>query len=272
MPKIQPKILKQWLGPKPRFEPVSFYREKLLKHQDWTELKYWNHKYFKLSYRRPGEVLHTYKELFEQEIYRFDAGKKDPVILDCGANIGLSVLYFKQLYPSAIIRAYEPDPANLYLLGENIRNNSLRDVQMVPAAIWTSEGQLEFEQSGSQASRLGEPTANSIKVDTVRLRDEIQLYHPDLLKIDIEGAEYEVLKDCKEVIHNIPFVFVEYHGLIEDSAKLTEILSWLDNAGFQYYIKMAHDGLDSPFYRQRTHEIFDQQLNIFAYRPQPISP
>ena len=51
-----------------------------------------------------------YREIFIQELYRFETSNPAPVIIDCGANCGLSVVYFKQLFPAAKIVAVEADP------------------------------------------------------------------------------------------------------------------------------------------------------------------
>src|SRR5688572_3562695 len=84
---------------KSRFSSITWLQEKQLKHQDDQTLKTFKIGDLQIRYKRPYELLHTYKELFEDEIYRFTAAHSSPLIIDCGANIGLSILYFKQLYP-----------------------------------------------------------------------------------------------------------------------------------------------------------------------------
>src|SRR4051794_32281642 len=74
------------------YDSISWLKEKLLKHQDDAEVKKIDFKQFKLFYKRPYEVLHTYKEIFENEIYRFSSNSNTLVIIDCGANIGLSAI------------------------------------------------------------------------------------------------------------------------------------------------------------------------------------
>src|SRR5215203_998957 len=53
----------------------------------------------------------SYSEIFKRGIYRFETQSDSPVIIDCGANIGLSVIYFKRLFPAARIIAFEADPS-----------------------------------------------------------------------------------------------------------------------------------------------------------------
>src|SRR5512134_1625936 len=76
-----------------------------------------------------------YKDLIVNQIYRFEALRPDPCILDCGSNIGLSILYFKRLYPKARIIGFEPDPAVLHYLQDNVSANGLTDVKVVQAAV-----------------------------------------------------------------------------------------------------------------------------------------
>ena len=62
------------------------------------------------------------RELFGQEIYKFQTDSEIPYILDCGANIGLSVIYFKKLFPNAKIVAFEPDKKIFDYLKFNINS------------------------------------------------------------------------------------------------------------------------------------------------------
>ena len=62
----------------------------------------------------------TYKEVFETEIYKFNTNSSSPLIIDCGANMGVSVLFFSKNYPNAKIYAFEPDSTVLPFIEKNI--------------------------------------------------------------------------------------------------------------------------------------------------------
>ena len=70
------------------------------------------------SYLRDKKIIlmdsasfyYSFKEIFEQEIYKFEANVDNPYIIDCGTNIGSSIIYFKELYPNASIIGFEADP------------------------------------------------------------------------------------------------------------------------------------------------------------------
>ena len=120
-----------------------------------------------------------------------------------------------------------------------------------------SEGSV----GGSLSSNIDE---NNNLVKAVRLRDYLDK-PVEFLKIDIEGAEYEVLRDCKDRLHNVVNLFVEYHSLLNEDQKLSEILQIIKDAGFRFYIKEAWENMKYPFIDKKGLH-FDLQLNIFCYR------
>lgn len=70
----------------------------------------------KFSFVNWKEFVLIYKDIFISKEYRFTADNDPPLIFDCGAHIGVSVLYFKKLYPKAKIIAFEPNPVTFKLL------------------------------------------------------------------------------------------------------------------------------------------------------------
>lgn len=221
-----------------------------------------------IHFSKPWEVLHTWDEIFCQQIYRFKTTNQSPYILDCGSNIGMAVMYFKWLYPQAIIQAFEPDASNYALLEKNVAGNHYSNVTLHKEAIWIHNDGIQFQSAGSHASRIGDDAgANTISVPTRRLK-ELLLERPvDFLKLDIEGAEYEVLLDCEDALHQVGHFFLEYHGTVGDTPKLTRLLNMMENAGFSCYIRNAADLLKHPFAdKQLPGQPFEVQLNVFAYR------
>lgn len=206
-----------------------------------------------------------YKELFLEEIYRFNSDKSDPVIIDCGANIGLSCIYFKRLFPSAIVKAFEADPKILRVLEKNIQEQNLKDIEIIGKAVWINDNGIEFFSEGADGGSI-EGEGEKINISSIRLKDYLDDFNVvDLLKIDIEGAEYEVLLDLTENLYKVKNIFIEYHSWNKNSQKLSEILSVLELYGFRYYI----EGLNkrkSPLINYGYDNPMDLQLNIFGYR------
>src|SRR5688500_10055596 len=97
---------------KHRFKQINWVSEKILKHREDEKTKLIHLGDLSVYYKRPYELLHACREIFVREIYRFETDIRNPVIIDCGSNIGLSVLYFHKSYPGARILAFEPDAGN----------------------------------------------------------------------------------------------------------------------------------------------------------------
>ncbi len=88
----------------------------------------------------------------------------------------------------------------------------------------------------------------------------------DFLKIDIEGAEHAVLRDCADNLTNVRNLFVEYHGIYSEMFKLNEILDILVRNNFKYYIKEGSPVYAKPFWERERKGDYDIILNIFAFR------
>ena len=103
---------------------------------------------FTIDYADSIGFLHSAKEIFADKIYCFKTNANAPRIIDAGANIGLSVLYFKGLYPDANITAFEPDPLMFSLLSANVIRAGFSDVDRRQSAAWTEDTTLTFYQEG----------------------------------------------------------------------------------------------------------------------------
>lgn len=213
------------------------------------------------------EFAHMYRCVFVDRSYEFRCSRRDPRIIDCGANLGVTVHFWKSLYPDARITAFEPDPLICEMLRTNCSN--LESVEVIEAAVWNEEGQLRFRSQGGVGGHLSEVSGSTAKgtdvtVRSVRLHDLLD-QHVDLLKIDIEGAEIEVLKDCSERLVNVDRVFVEYHAFVDQSQRLAECLEVLERAG---YLLHVHSEMPSkqPFLKRTVVNGKHHRLNVFASR------
>ncbi|MEO6845240.1 MAG: FkbM family methyltransferase [Ginsengibacter sp.] len=211
------------------------------------------------------EYLHGVKEIFLEGVYKQEL-PENAAIIDCGAHIGLSVIYLKSICPTAHIVCFEPDTKNFDLLQENISSHQLRNVEIKKEAVWIENTQLNFIQDGNMGSKIGDDnSSNSAFVKAIRLKDYLNK-EVDFLKMDIEGAEYKVLKDISESLKNISKMFIEYHGTFEQNNELLEILDLVTKAGFKFYIKEAASILDQPFLPKTAPTDYDLQLNIFCIK------
>jgi FkbM family methyltransferase len=223
-----------------------------------------------ISYSGGYWFLYSLNEIFLEEVYKFESSNASPVIIDCGANIGLSVIYFKRLFPGSRIIAYEPDKQVFSLLEKNIRQFDYRDIELINKAVWTTETELEFTPDGSLGGRIKTgtlPNRHDFIIKTDRLRNHLK-QKVDFLKLDIEGAEYDVLLDCTAELKNVNLLFFEYHRKKDEGAeRLEELLKVVSGAGFRYYIKESYPIVRLPFAEKAAPELpFDLLLNVFCYR------
>ena len=215
--------------------------------------------------------LAVWTEIFDRGIYEFNTKNPSPRILDCGANVGLGCVFFKTRFPKARVTAFEPDPKIFSYLQESISAAKLTDIELIPKAVWSATTILQFSSEGSDAGRIEEiSSAKRIEIQAVRLRD--YLSEPvDFLKMDIEGAETEVLLDSASLLANVSNIFVEYHSFSNKPQTLDQLLSTLKQAGFRVQIQPMLVAA-KPFIKVENYLNMDLQLNIFAYRDRISSP
>lgn len=258
------------------YKPVGlgFLQLKYIKHLP-------KHKEVKISFlgkpffvKNPREFIDVVREIFIDKQY-LQQLPDNAVVLDCGAHIGLSVLYIKSICPGAQITAFEPDKYNFQLLSKNVEAQRLGDVVLENKAIWKEVTTLQFEGGVDMGSHLMEgngdaqfESSEAFSVKTARLRD-VMASHPkiDFLKMDIEGAEYDVLKDIEDQLYRVDNFFLEYHGSFAEGYRLNEMLAIVTKSGFSYYIAEAGKVYPTPFYRKAPKPVYDVQLNIYCFRP-----
>lgn len=215
---------------------------------------------FTIDVHDAASLLDQYEAIFRNRCYDFNVAHKDPTIICCGANIGLEILFFKKKYPDALIIAFEADAKIAELLHKNVSQNALSNVLVHHAAVWTSDGEITFTPDGQQGGRIGE---GSTLVKTMRLADELKRERPiDLLIMDIEGAEYEVLSNCRHVLHRVERLFVEWHSPVTRMQQLDELLVLLQLSGFRY--RLQNNLPEAPLANKLIENGFDAMVDIYA--------
>jgi FkbM family methyltransferase len=188
-----------------------------------------------LEYTSPTALLVFIDQILFRGLNDFVPENERPVIVDCGANIGYTALHYKRLFPGARVIALEPDPRFLPLLQANLQRNGAADVRVVPAAAWINDGEAPWVMERKDGSHLGWDTqeARTTVVPTVDLRTF--LADPvDFLKLDIEGAEFEVVPHLAPVLHRVHSLVIECH--VTDQTKysgLARVMETLTASGFQ---------------------------------------
>lgn len=223
-------------------------------------------KKFHYHYRAAFNV--TYEEIFNKGIYTFEPTCENPQIIDCGSNMGLSLLFFSQKYPNSHIIAFEPDSSVLQCLEKNIQTYGMYNVELNKKAVWIRNKTLEFFTDKGMGGRLGLDYQGQtpVRVEAIRLKDFIANKKIDLLKIDIEGAEFDVIVDCEPELICVEKIFIEYHSINDEDQKLGELLNILKRNGFRYHLSQSFSR-NKPFIDEViTCEKIDMAVNVFAYR------
>ncbi len=201
-----------------------------------------------VNYLDPLAFAYNFEEVFFEEEYFFQTENPEPVIVDCGSNIGLATLYFKTVYPKAKVIAIEAHPTTFATLQGNVRDNKLSDVEVLNVAVVGGDEKeiaLMFSKPGDLRSTKiremhGDDELQEIKVPAVKL-STILPESVDLLKMDIEGSEDEVIDEIIPKLGQIKNVILEYHFSPGTKRKsLGKFISILEAAGFSCRMKSAN--------------------------------
>jgi len=219
-------------------------------------------------------MLHQYDEIFLQRAYDFVADTDTPFILDGGSHIGLSVIRFKLLYPKAHVIAFEADPFIAEVLQHNLSSLRLQSVEVIQAALWIENTCVAFEPDGADGGRIH--SAGPSRVPAVRLADYIQ--RPvDLLKLDIEGAEFDVLLDLCGTgrIDFVRRLICELHVRSESHRRVGQVLLALAQRGFRLSFGKGAAAPQMPGHSEPTPfpALPDGKslLLLYAWKDTPIS-
>ena len=214
-----------------------------------------------------ASFLSSWREIFYRKIYQFQCLEPNPVIVDLGANIGLSVIFFKRLFPKSCLVAYEADPYIFRFLQENVSRNVTEEVSLYQKAVWDSDGCLQFRSDHADGGTVVRAANNeTIQIASIDIRRILSSFNRiDLLKMDIEGAERTVIPATGTLLDRVQRIFVEYHSSIGDKQHLAEVLHKLEETGFRLTIETASAGT-SPFQTEYNNSGFDLQLNIWGKR------
>jgi FkbM family methyltransferase len=216
---------------------------------------------YKISFVNKGQLHFLFNEMYMEAAYWFRASNDCPLIVDCGSNIGMSVLFFKKLYPKARIVAFEPDPLNFETLQRNVIQNNLSDVVLHQIALSNRVGDIELFRHSSLTASTQRKHESSRIIVPARCLSEFISSEIDLLKIDIEGAEEAVMNDLANTgtLRKVKRLHLEYHHHIDPSVNnLSGMLRLLEENGFGYQLRT------SPF--RWSPEASFQDIGIYCYR------
>lgn len=202
-------------------------------------------------------------EILVKEQYKWQFPTAPRVIVDAGANIGLTATYFANRYPNTRIISIEPEATNFEMLAKNTAAYS--NVTALHAALWIADGDVDLFDPGQGhttfqvaagdgvaggAARTGRGMVRGVTLGTVMREFGIDAI--DLLKVDIEGAEKEIFENASAWIGSVNTIAVETHD-------------WL-RPGSSASVRAA--AKDFPFVEQRGEITFYSRETVGATAPE----
>lgn len=202
-----------------------------------------------ISVEVPNRMMHTAKEVFFTDDYRFDdirstvlSYSDSPVIIDVGSNVGYLSAFSFTRFPKAKVISVEPLPKNLSLLKHNRQLNTSFDWSVFEGVLAGEDGEfgIQFDNSddySTSASMYGlddgadSLTVKSLKLNSLLAQHGISKVH--ILKLDCEGAEYDILYSLNaEDLNRMAFVTMETHQIDTEKMNRDAILSWFQENGW----------------------------------------
>lgn len=176
---------------------------------------------------------YIYWEIFLLKIYDFSELKSDKItILDVGANIGLATLRFKMKYPDSEVYCFEPYKPHFEMLNNNILNSKFKGIYPYQFGLAGDKRHAMFylhaKNSGAHSIYPEDLSYKTIEIDLIDISEALSYTKSgrcDLLKLDCEGAEYEILKSINKSIAP-KIINIVYEATIDryDPAEINEHL------------------------------------------------
>ncbi len=170
---------------------------------------------------------------------------EDAVVVDVGASAGDFAIQVAALCPRGRVFAIEPVSENARMIEVNRALNKLSNIEVLPVALGADEGEMAIHLAGSQSSayfNFERPAERVPVISLPRLMHDRGIEGIDLLKLDCEGAEWDILPACKSVLTRIDQICMEFHP--RDGWTGARLADWLRDAGYQVrYIQGGWSGL-----------------------------
>jgi len=160
--------------------------------------------------------------------------KSGDVVYDIGANVGFYTLLASKLVEDrGRVYAFEPLPRNIFYLKKHISLNKLKNVEIIETAVSDKEGEENFLEADSVTSRLD--SVGSFKVKTISLDNLVKnkkILPPNVMKIDVEGAELKVLLGVKDIIEKYkPIIFIA----LDNPDTKEKVIQMIKNFGYNIF-------------------------------------
>src|SRR5918992_2034739 len=193
----------------------------------------------------------------EDVIIEYFRPKEGDIVIDIGAHIGLyTIIASKRVGANGKVVAIEANPSNFEMLNSNIKLNQLTNIISLNNAVYSKETKIKLYLPGEE---LGHTTYNTVMSDRARNEDKFvevsantldyllqlnEITDVNWVKIDVEGAEFEVLKGAHNLLLNSKDIalLIEVHNLSGGTNLYRQILEFLRLYNFKIEFEKSHDG------------------------------
>ena len=176
----------------------------------------------------------------------------DAVCLDLGANIGIKALALSEIAINGRVFAFEPSPTVYPLLVLNVTENDCRNVFPQQLAVSDADGDIFFHDNSAYGHIISEGGVRVTAKTLNTIIASLQLDRIDLVKIDIEGFEYKVLRSGWEALKRFnPLIYFEFNTWCLIAFSRTDpvaFLEWIFDT-FEFVAKVNRGSPDIPFTR-----------------------
>lgn len=178
-----------------------------------------------------GVARSQFEEIFVRRFYAFQPASARPTIVDCGGNIGLSAIWFRQNFPDCDLTVYEADGKLSEILRANLARAGFPGARVLNQAVWIKDTELTFASTGLDTGKIARD--GGTKVTAIDLATALPA-RVDLLKMDIEGAEFDVLAHLLDTgaMAKIQNLAVELHPSNATFPKMIALLQRMERVGF----------------------------------------
>lgn len=243
----------------------KIYNQIPLKLQKWLKLKYYNFKIKEFSFSLEKNIYcttdHKSWKIFTitplyfivKDVTRYEKYykvSKGDFVIDAGANEGiLTLIYSQKVSSSGKVFAFEPDKINIQTFKENLSlNNNTTNISLVEKGLWDKSGSIEFYEAGTVGSSVFYRNENSVKknISSISIDDFVDsenINKLDFIKMDIEGAEIEVLKGARITIKSFKphFAIASYH-IVENEVTYKKVEEFFTEMNYPFKTIFYEDG------------------------------
>ena len=183
----------------------------------------------------------------EYDVEDFEINTND-IVIDIGAHIGLFSLLVSQLCKTGKILSFEPVSENFDLLVSNLKLNHIKNILPFNMAVSKNSGRLDlFLNNDQSAHSIFSKSSESINVESTSLQkifEEHKISSCKILKLDCEGAEYEIIDSLpSEYLDKIQNMVIEYHLADTKPELVKSLILKIKNAGFKIKTRPHHNDM-----------------------------